>query len=519
MASSQRTSRSTVRVMIFTGVSRLLGFVRQAVVNAVFGATGNADVLNAVFLIPNNLRKLMAEGALSSAYVPVISQAYGDPRQREIGIPAGITRRLVAFQLIVLLPVLLASVMFAGPITRTIFDFPELSRQLLAADLLRWLIHYTLLISLSAVLMGALHAAGRFTVPAITPIVFSVAVVASVLLFSERLGIYSVAVGVLGGGVAQILFQYPAFRRERFSMTPRFDFSDPQFRRILKGWLPVVAASSIFALNQQVALYFASGLSDGSSSAIANAIIFWQLPQGIFAISVTTVLFPKMSRQAGSDDLAGLRDSVSRGVRGITALLIPSSVLLAAFAPEVVAVAFQRGEFGAADTARTATVLVFYCTGMVSVSVYTFLQRFFYARGEYRVPILTAGIVFALNTIGSFVLKETVLAVAGLALANAIAFTVGAAVQMKMALVRLGGLRRRDIIQTVGKSIVASVPGLAVIIAGKIWLPGWWIAGSTLANLFRFLGIGLAAVGITGVTMLLLRIQIVDGIRRRLGGE
>jgi putative peptidoglycan lipid II flippase len=501
--------------MTFTGVSRILGFLRQAVVNAVFGATGTADVLNAVFLVPNNLRKLMAEGALSSAYVPVISQAQADEQARAAGVPAEITRGLVGFQLLVLVPVLVLSVIFAGPITRTIFDFPELARQALAADLFQWLIHYTLLISISAVLMGALHAAGRFSVPAITPILFSVTVIASVFVFSDRYGIYSVAIGVLAGGFAQIAFQYPQFRREGFEIKPLFAFHSPQFLRIIRGWLPVVAASSIFAINQQIALYFASGLTDGSSSAIANATIFWQLPQGIFAISVTTVLFPRMSREAGAGDLTGLKKSVSRGIRDISALLVPSSILLAAFAPEVVAVAFQRGEFGAADTARTALVLIHYCIGMVGVSLYTFLQRFFYATGEFRPPILTAGVVLLINTIGSLLLKES-LGPSGLALANGIAFTVGAIIQVGIARRRLKGLQTRAIIVTVVKAVAASVPGLAVVIAGKIAFPEWWVAGSTFMNLGLLMAIGGIALAGTGLLMVLLRIEIVDGIRRRI---
>ena len=155
--SLSRSARSTALVMSITALSRVLGFVRQATVNAVFGASGTADVLNAVFNIPNNLRKLLAEGALSSAFIPVLSQASADAEAEEAGIPRQIVRNLLAFQYLVLVPVLVLSVIFAGPITRFILDFPEAGRQELAAELFRWFIHYTLLISVSAVLMGTLN--------------------------------------------------------------------------------------------------------------------------------------------------------------------------------------------------------------------------------------------------------------------------------------------------------------------------------------------------------------------------
>lgn len=509
------TTRSTVTLMAFTAISRILGFVRQAVVNAIFGATGNADVLNAVFIIPNNLRKLMAEGALSSAFVPVISQAIHDEDPRSSGAPADLTRRLVAFQILVLLPVLLLSTIFSGAVTGFILDFPDFAQQELAASLFQWLIHYTLLISISAVLMGALHAAGRFTVPAVTPILFSVTVIASIFLFSRAHGIYAVAFGVLIGGVAQILFQYPQFRSQGFGLAPVFSFRDARFRRVIRGWLPVVAASSIFAVNQQVALFFASGLESGSSSAIANATIFWQLPQGIFAVSVTTVLFPRMSREAGKGDIGALRTSVDRGLRGISGLLIPSSILLAAFAPEVIAVAFQRGEFGLADTQRTAIVLICYCAGMVSVSAYTFLQRFFYARGEFATPIATAGLVLLINTAASLWLKET-LGAAGLALANACAFTVGGIVQLGVAANRLKGFNMRGILETTLKATLASLPGLGVIIGAKALSPQWWVTGSTLPNLLRFFAVGGLAVALTAAALVLLRVEMSDQIRKRI---
>ncbi|MFP4551659.1 MAG: murein biosynthesis integral membrane protein MurJ [Spirochaetales bacterium] len=509
------TARSTAGVMALTTLSRLLGFVRQAVLNAVFGATGSADVLNAVFNIPNNLRKLLAEGALSSAFIPVLSQAIVERDDGKNTAPEGIVRRLLGFQYLILVPLLLASVVFARPIVEFVLDFPDAERQLLAVGLFRWFIHYTLLISLSAVIMGSLNSSNRFAVPAFTPILFSVSVILSLVFLSGQLGVYAMAVGVLGGGVAQILFQLPQFRSKGFSFLPMFSFNDHAFKLILGRWIPVVAASSIFAINQLVAFRFASGLENGSASALANAVIFWQLPQGIFAVSVTTVLFPKMSRQAGQNDHVGLRASASSGLRSIAALLIPSSVLLAVFGPEVIAMAFQRGEFTASDTARTAEVLVFYCVGMVGVSCYTFLQRFFYAIGDYRSPIYTATGILVANIALSLWLKETALGPAGLALANSIGFTVGSLVLTFIARSRLNGVNGRDIVSTVLKAIVAAIAGGSVIVGSKAIFGPWWLAGSSVRGVMLLLLVGTLALAGTVVAMMLLRVEAARSIARR----
>ncbi|NJL72221.1 MAG: hypothetical protein HC888_11885 [Candidatus Competibacteraceae bacterium] len=265
-------------VMASTMVSRLLGFLRIAVIGSVFGASGAADVLNAVFTIPNNLRKLMAEGALSSAFIPVLSRAIvaedGQNRTRRI------VGNILALQFIVLAPLLVLCVVFSGPLTHTLLDFSEAGRMRDAASLFQWIIHYLLLISVSAALMAVLNAHNKFVVPAITPILFSIFVIAAVVVFSRSLGIYAMAAGVLAGGVAQVLFQAPRFMRLGYTFKPDLRFTNEDFRAVMRLWLPVVATASIYSVNEQIAMRFATALDDGSASAMSNALVFWQLPSG-----------------------------------------------------------------------------------------------------------------------------------------------------------------------------------------------------------------------------------------------
>ncbi len=496
--------------MVLTGVSRLLGFARQAVVSAVFGATGAADVLNAVFSIPNNLRKLLAEGALSSAFIPILS-GLDDPddvRGRSL------VQSLLGFQLVVLGPVAVVCTLFAAPIADFLTDFSDPEQTLLAGELFRWFIHYAPLISVSAVLMGALNSRNRFVVPALTPLLFSVCVIAAILLLSDSLGIYSMAVGILAGGVAQIAIQVPSSIRSGFSVLPRFCFTTPEFQTTMRRWLPVVVASSVFAINQQAAIFFASGLEDGSSSAIVNAVIFWQLPQGIFAVSVTTVLFPRMSREARDGDKGAARQTLSFGIEANLALLLPSAVILALLSREIVAVVLQRGRFELTDTLRTARVLWAYCLGMPSVTIFTLLQRFHYANHDYRTPTTVSVAVVAVSILGSLWLKETQLRVAGLAIANSIAFTIGAVWLGASARRIVGGVFTGRILGTALKCVASVVPALAIVLVSRTLGSAWWESGSSLRGFAILSAIGLLAVGATAAMLLALR---VDAARLLVG--
>ncbi|TVR93292.1 MAG: murein biosynthesis integral membrane protein MurJ [Spirochaetaceae bacterium] len=511
--SIEKSALSTMVVMVSTMASRLLGFVRIAVIGAVFGGSGQADVLNLVFNIPNNLRKLLAEGALSSAFIPVLSsQIVNDPSGNGA---RRVVRNLIAFQFLILIPVLTLSIIFAGPITGFILDFPEPERRVLAAELFRYLISYVLLISIGAVVMGTLNSHNRFLIPAVTPIFFSISVVGSILLLHSRLGVFSMAVGVLLGGLGQLAFQYPSFRRLGYRLRPGFDFRNESFIRILKQWLPVVSAASIFAVNQQVSLYFASGLEDGSGSAMTNALVFWQLPFGIFSASITTVLFPRMSRQAAAQDAAGLKRTLEYGVRYLLTLLIPSAICLALFGRELISVALQRGAFEATHTLLASRVLRGYSFGLFSVGLFTFCQRFFYASNDFKTPVRVAFITFVIDVTLSLILKETALRVVGLSVANSVAFSFGALALICVARRRLGGLHLRDIARTLAKICLSSVP-LVLFIRGYLFYTGnWWILGSSSLNFLRIAGLGLGSVVITLLMYYLLRVELVVNLIRK----
>jgi putative peptidoglycan lipid II flippase len=482
--STGQSTFATFIVMSSTLISRLLGFARTAVITALFGATGQADIINVIFAVPNNLRKLLAEGALSSAFIPVISEAVVEEGEKPDRSRL-LVRHLIGFQLLLIIPICLLSVLFARPLVEHVFtQFREAGQLDLSAGLFRYFINYLLFISVSAVLIGVLNTRSRFFIPAVTPIIFSVSVIASLLLLEKRLGVYSMAVGVLIGGAGQVIFQYPLFRKMGYTLMPSFRFmKNPDFRRIMKQWMPVVATSSVFTINQQVAFILASGLETGSASALSYAIVFWQLPFGIFSASITTVLFPKMSRQVSVKDMEGVKNTVQYGLRFLFVLLVPSALVMGMMGREIISIAIQRGMFRPEDTLLTALVLRGYCYGLFSVGAFNFLQRYFYSSKQYAFPFYVAAVVTAVDISLSILLKETPLGVRGLSIANSLAFTLGFIILFIKTHREIGGIPLRTTLMTAAKVAAASLPALFLILFFHRTIGDYWSRGSSLTGL------------------------------------
>lgn len=509
---------STFLVMLCTLVSRLLGFIRIAVISAVFGASGKADIINLTFSIPNNLRKLLAEGALSSAFIPVLSASLEkDPTTKT---SHDIVQNIITFQIFILLPLCFLSVLFSDTlVSRVLSEFRDPESLSLASSLFSWFIPYLLLISVSAVMMGVLNSHNHFFIPAVTPTLFSVSLITAVLLLHRTMDVYAMVLGVLLGGIAQIAFQYPLFRRLGYSFRWNAGFKNPEFQNIMKRWLPVLATSSIFTITQTIAFRFATGLEDGSTSALTNALVFYQLPYGLFSASVSTVLFPRMSRQAAIGDSPGLGDSLQYGLRFLLILLLPSALVLAVSGKEIVAVAIQRGQFTAENTIMTTGVLTMYCYGLFSVGAYNFLQRFFYSSGNYRLPFF-ASLLVALLDIGlSLWLKETSLRVTGLALANSLAFSVGLLILLLSARRNTGTLPLKKLLITLIKSVTALIPVYFFNTLFVRYTGTWWEQGSTFQNLLRVLLLALVDISVVLIMYRLLKVEMVSvllsSLRRR----
>ncbi|MDD3996332.1 MAG: murein biosynthesis integral membrane protein MurJ [Sphaerochaetaceae bacterium] len=505
------TINSTI-VMICTLLSRLLGIVKARVIAVHFGLTGIADVINFTFNIPNNFRKLFAEGALSNAYVPVFSLCIADDDQRTAS--RALLARMQGFQLLVFVPLILATWIFREHIVVFLSDFRDPDMIRLSSGLLVYFMIFLLTISFSAVYQGVLQCHGSFLVASAAPLAFSISVIGSIILLSESIGAYSMAVGTVLGGTLQCLITALHMRKFGYSLGVSFAFRDKRFKQVLSAWLPVTVGSILLMAGQQVAYYFASTLETGSVTAFSNAIIFWQTPYGIFFTAIATVYFPSMvAAAAKNDQFTELGSLSSQALSHVTSLLLPAAITLAFLREETVAAVLQKGLFGPEDTLRTAHVLLWYVIGMVPVAWFGILQRIYYAMFRFKRMVVVVVLIVAVDVIATWLLIRQGFDARALSMANTIAYATGCIVVFLMAPRPLMRRLRQSLIYII-RIMAANIPLVVLGLAYDRFAPDWAHNGGTALNLLILAGLYAVAVAITIAIYRIARIEWIGVLKK-----
>lgn len=484
-----------------TLLSRILGFLRNAVVSAFFGQGWKADVLNTVFNIPMNLRKLVAEGALSTAFIPVLSQSLVDDPTRVRA--RQLVRAIFSLQIVVLLPLTVLSIVFAPQIIALLAPFGGIAeKQDLAVNLFRWFIGFLFLVSWSAVMMAVENTHRQFVIPAVSPLLFSLAVIVSLFLWAPTWGVYAQVPGVLVGGLLPILLQWIPLRKLGYSMKPLLHFQIPELKQTLKKWVPALMTSGIALLNQQISMTLATVLHEGSASALSNAIVFWQLPAGVLSASVITVFFPRMSRLNAGGDHLGAKRALFQGLELQALLLIPASVLLTLFSEPVIALAFQRGLYTYQDSQLAARVLSWLSGGLFFAGIFSFLQRYFYSRGNFRTPFLVSLVWAASDVVISVIMMQTSWGVVGLALGSVVGYVVGAIILLILIAQKESDVPLGHFVWFVIRVGLACLPLVWGYLSLSPEIGNWWSRGMTLTSVFLFLAEGCGALVLLTVGLL-----------------
>jgi len=405
-----------------TATSRILGFVRDIFVAAALGTGPVADAFFVAFRFPNLFRRLFAEGAFNSAFVPLYARALegeGEAEARKFGeeaLSVLLTSLLVVTAVAEIAMPLLMFVMAPG-----FASDPE--KFDLTVFLTRIAFPYLGLVSLTAFYSGVLNSRGRFAAAAFAPALLNVVLIAVLLLVfwmgwdSHPTAATALSVGTVFGGIAQLALVMVATRRAGAVMTLRRPRLTPRVRRLIKLGVPGVLAGGITQINIVIGTMIAS-LAPGAVSYLYYADRLYQLPLGIVGIAIGVVLLPDLSRQlrAGRDDLAG--HSQNRAVEFAMALTLPASVALFVMAEPIINVLFQRGSFGPADTIETANALAAFAVGLPSFVLIKVFSPGFFARENTRTPMWFAGIAVAVNVVVSLALFPF-LAHVGIAIATA----------------------------------------------------------------------------------------------------
>jgi putative peptidoglycan lipid II flippase len=436
--------------------SRVLGLVREQVFAAFLGAGSYADAFLVAFRIPNLLRDLFAEGALSAAFVPTYTRemkAGGKERAHQLA------SRLLSILAAVLSVVILLGLVFTRPLVEFLAPGFDPSKMDLAIFLTRIMLPFLPLVSFAALAMGMLNAQGRFGIPAAAPVMFNlVSIVWAAGLWAMGFGPEQVvvgwAIGTVLGGAAQLLIQVPPLWREGWRYRPEWKPGDPGIRAIGRLMAPATVGLAAVEVNILVNTIFASH-EDGAVAWLGYAFRILYLPIGIFGVAVGTVTTTGLSQRAADGDTEGLRRTLRRGLAAVAFLSIPATVGLIVLRIPIVRLLFERGRFDASDTAHTATALALYSIGLVAYTGVKVLAPAFYAIGRPRIPLLAS--VSAVVT--NLVVISTVHAMLGyraIALGTALGSLVNAFVLMGVFQRRVGGLMTRDLGWSIVKMIAAA---------------------------------------------------------------
>lgn len=495
MSEKKQIARAAGVLGLATIISRIMGMVRDMAVSRFFGAGLQTDAFFAAFQIPNMLRRFFAEGALTSAFVPTFSEWHSQRSPEEARELANVCFTLLT---IVMAGVTLAGILLAPGIVSVMFPGfrADPAKFGLTVFLNRLMFPYIFFISLLALCMGILNTVRHFFTPAISTVFLNVSMILCAWLLRDRFAvpITALAVGVLLGGVLQLLLQLPVLYRKGFPLRVRFDLHHPAVRRIALLMGPSVFGVGVYYLNITVGNILASLLPEGSVSYLYYAQRLFEFPQGIFTVSVAQAVLPSLSRQAAAGDMDAFRESLVFGLRLTLFVTIPATVGLMVCATPIFSLLFMGGEFDYAQAANAGIALFYYALGLSLVALVRVLVPAFYALKDTRTPVMVAFVAFIMNAIASLILMKP-LAHGGLALASSLSALANMGLLLVFLRRKIGPFGGRALVRSGMKVLAASLP-MALAVRWMVALIDWSLPGEKMLK-------GVVLLGAVGVGVVL----------------
>lgn len=513
MSAKGRIARAAGVMSVATFISRILGYIKDMILAGIFGATAVADAFFVAFRIPNLLRELFAEGSMSSAFVPVLTEYQTKHGHEEAN---RLARSVFLFILVAVGLLCVLGIVFAPALVTVIapgfLDDP--GKFSTAVLLTRIMFPFLLFISLAALAMGALNTRRVFFIPALAPAMLNVVTIVCVLSLADRFEspIIAVAVGIVAGGLVQFLFQVPSFLKQGYYFfrgrqsavgnqpsavshqpLPGIHHASrplwhPGLKRIGILVIPATAGLAVNQINIFISTILASYLPEGSITYLYYSMRLIQFPIGIFGVAMGMAVLPALSEHSVRGEMDKLKEDFSFALRLLFFITIPAMAGLIALKVPIVATLFQRGRFGPEATIATADALMFYALGIGAIVGVRTIAAAFYSIQDTRTPVKVAAAAMLVN-IGLSLLLMGPMQHKGLALANALAAGVNFLMLFSLLRTRLGGMGAAGIGLSFGKTLLASaVMGAA----------GWSAAQS---DLWMASGQGLYKAAYLGGTM------------------
>ncbi len=495
MKSGEDIARSASVVGAGTLLSRILGLVRDVIITSLFPAGTALDAFVVAFRIPNLLRRLFGEGALNAAFVPVFSEYLTKQTRRE----AFDLARIVITALFLILAVITALAIVFAPQFLNIqvsgwADGDGAGKIELTTRLLRIMFPYIILICLTALAAAMLNTMRHFASGAFYPLLLNISIIGSALLLSDYFEqpVMALAVGVLIGGVLQLLLQAPPLIKRGFTFKPMLQLRHPGLRRILLLMLPAMIGFGVVEINSYVDMLLASFLAPGSNSYLFFANRLVQLPLALFGIAVATPILPKLSKLAAKGETSEFSSTFGLGMRLIVFFTLPSTAGLILLRRPIVNLLFERGAFTRETTDAVAFALLFYAMGVFAFAAVKIAATVFYARKDTKTPVIVATVALVSNVILNLILMRY-LAHGGLALASSISSFINLALLLllvkKKAIVSISW----DAVAPMLKAVVATAV-MAVSCLALLHLIGYDFAASFGQRLLQLAAILIGSV-------------------------
>jgi putative peptidoglycan lipid II flippase len=521
-----RVARNTAIFSIATGLSRVLGLVREIVAASFFGTKGPASAFTLAFQIPNLVSNLFANAALSAAFVPVFTDLLQKGRRKEA---LRLASTMFWIMLIVLGAVTAFFVLAAGVIM-PLFTGPTFNAPLdaLTVGLSRVLFPVVLILGLNGLLVGVLQSYDHFTIPAISPAVWNVVIIVLLVVLRPHFHggyenghqLYAYAIAILIATFVQMLMALAALGRIDVRLQFAIDWHDPRVVQVFTLLLPVTIGLGIVNLDQVINSVFGTLVSKEAPRAIDAAFRIYMLPQGMFSVAVATVLFPTLSRMASRRDVGGMRRAVGAGMRQINLLLIPAAAFIIALPTPIVRLVFERGEFGPKSTHLVSIALFWFAFSLPFGGLNLLLTRAFFAVQRPWIPTRLAAINIVVDVIVSIALYEP-FGIAGLIIGTVAANAVMTALQIQR--LRAGFNGRLEGAQTT--MITARILLASALLGGISWavwrLLEQLLGTSLVAQILSVGGAAAAGLFVYARAVLAMRVpeahQVTRLIRAQLG--
>jgi putative peptidoglycan lipid II flippase len=505
--------------------SRVLGLIREQIFAALFGGGRFMDAFTAAFRIPNLLRDLFAEGALSTAFVTVFSRTQAN--QGDVSAWQ-LANKVITMASITLSVLTLIGVVCSPWIVATLAPGFDPEKAQLTITLTRIMFPFILLVSLAALVMGILNARNVFGIPAMASSFFNLGSIVGGVVIGHWLdpnygpkALIGLALGTLIGGALQLGVQLPPLFKLGYVFRPDFHWRDAGVKAILRLMGPSVIAASSTQVNVMINTVFASSLGDGPTFWLNIAFRLMQLPLGLFGVALGTVSLPLLARLATSGNTDGFRSELARAMRLAFLLTIPATIGLMVLAEPIISVLYQHGKFGAMETAQAAGALRYYATGLCGYAALKVLVNAFYAVDKRKTPMVISFIAVALNLLLNwFFTFHLGWGHRGLAFSTGCIATINFLILYWLMRRHLQRLESGAMLRLVFKTLIAGAVLAVICLAGNHWLLADWATMRFLPKLGALLATIIVASGGFLACAMLLRIPeletIVAAVRRRL---